>query len=713
MVAESLNQKPSSSEIIIPPLRRDLKIIEDTVSTGKEISWIIYDIVNGKYFRIHRKEYDIISHLSKEFKLKEFHELLTTSGIAVSEKEIISIINFLSMNSLLISRYFVTENILVRKIKAQKTAAAQKYLSSLLFLRLPIWNPDKFLNRTIDSVKFIFNKWTLSFLIALSCIGYICVIPQWSRLSSQFYSSLSYKGMIEYALAIVTLKIMHEFAHSYTAKSLNIPVRKMGLFFIIFFPRLYTDITDSWQVLERKKRMLIDGAGILFEIAVGGLAALLWLNTGSGIVNSIAYYVFAVSALSAILVNGNPLIKFDGYFLLMDFLNIDNLQRQSVTILRQHIYTHILGIKMQNLEPFQYPAWKTNLLIAFSISSFIYRFFLYTGIILIIYFMFTKTLAMILIVIEIYTLFYLPVTSEIKTISRYKAGMSQKKAMLAVSGLALLLVILFIPIPWNIEAPGEVSSLETASIFVSNEGFLKSIAAADSQTVNKGEALLQLENPFLKMDIKENKIELEILKTERNIASTKYEDLGIVKVKEEQLKGIKRKITEDERKQSLLTIKSPIAGTFAIFDKHLKPGKWLKKGDFIGEVVDRDKPVIFAYVKEKDISKVQIGDKAIFTLSDEIDGFYGKIISISLVPFDNWHNSPLLNISGGAIEVLESRPDNTLRLLHNYYRIVIEPRDKLSIPEARTGTIKIRKYSSVAGNFLRFALSLFQREFSF
>lgn len=713
MVAESLNQKKSSSEIIIPQLRKDLKIIEDAVSTDRETSWIIYDPVNGKYFRIHRNEYNIISHLSKEFKLREFYELLTSSGTTVSEKDILSVVDFLSQNSLIVGRYFVTESLLERKIKAQKSAAVQKYLSSLLFLRIPIWNPDKFLNSTYDKVKSFFNKWTLYFLAALSIIGYICVIPQWSRLSSQFYSSLSYKGMIEYGITIIILKILHEFAHAYTAKMLNIPVRKMGLFFIIFFPRLYTDITDSWQVLERKKRMLIDGAGIIFEIAVGGLAALFWLNTGAGVVNSISYYVFAISALSAILVNGNPFIKYDGYFLLMDFLNIDNLQKQATTVLRQNIYAPILGIKMQNQPPSSYPIWKNNLLIVFSIVSFIYRFFLYTGIILIVYFMFTKTLALLLVAIEIYTLFYLPLKSEVKALSRYQTTMDHKKKMLAVSGIVLLLIIIFIPIPWNIEAPGEVSSLETVSIFVQNEGFLKKITAADAQVVNKEDELALLEDPFLKMDIKENNLELEILKTERNTASTKYNDLGIVKVKKEQIISVEKKIAEEERKQALLTITAPIAGTFALFDKHLKPGKWLKKGELIGEVVDRDKTVVFAYVKEKDISEVQVGDKAIFTLSDEIDGYYGKVISVSLVPFEKWRNSPLLNTSGGSIEVLEPKSDGTLNLLHNYYRIVIEPKNKFSIPEGRTGIVKLRKYSSIAGNLFRFALSLFQREFSF
>ncbi len=101
------------------------------------------------------------------------------------------------------------------------------------------------------------------------------------------------------------------------------------------------------------------------------------------------------------------------------------------------------------------------------------------------------------------------------------------------------------------------------------------------------------------------------------------------------------------------------------------------------------------------------------TLSGDINGFYGKVNSFSLVPSDNWHNSPLLNISGGPIEVLESKPNGSLDILHNYYRITIIPDKKIVLPENRTGEVKIKKYSSIAGNFCRSILSIFQREVSF
>ncbi len=601
MVAEeNLNRQASVAETVISPLRSDLRIIEDN-SSGKEKSWIIFDPINGKYFRIHEKEHHVISLLAKEIRLKELMEAFNATGIHITEKEILSIVNFLTLNSLLVSRYLVTENILTNRSRLKKSTIVQRSLGSLLFLRVPIWNPDKFLDRTKDTVKFLFNKWALLTLAILSAIGYICVIPQWTRLSSQFYSSLSYKGAIQYAVTIIILKVLHEFAHAYTAKLHDVSVRKFGIFFIIFFPRLYTDLTDSWQIVERKKRILIDSAGILLEVAAGGIAALIWLNTGSGTVNGTAYYVFAVSALSAILINGNPLIKYDGYYLLMDVLNVDNLQRQSVTFFRQMVYSKLFGIKIHIDRSADFPSWKRNLLVAFSIASFIYRFFLYTGIILIIYFMFTKTLAVLLILAEIYTLFVMPIHNEIKTISKFKTNMNQKKTLLSVSFVLVVVIILIVPIPWNIEAPCETASLEAVSIFAPQEGFLQNINTPNGNKVKPGEVLIVLENPFLSMDIEESQLELKILHTQRNIASAKYENLGMVKIKEEQISGIKKKLKEDFREQELLTLKAPISGVFALFDIHLKTGKWIKKGELLGEVTNPEKAIIFAYVEEQDI----------------------------------------------------------------------------------------------------------------
>lgn len=225
--------------------------------------------------------------------------------------------------------------------------------------------------------------------------------------------------------------------------------------------------------------------------------------------------------------------------------------------------------------------------------------------------------------------------------------------------------------------------------------------------------MMVLENPFLDMEIRENKLDLEILNTQRNIASINYQDLGMVKVKEKQILSIRKKLNENIRKQKLLNLKAPISGVFILADIHLKPGKWIKKGEFLGEVTNPEKTVIFAYIEEKDISKVRLNDKALVTLSGEVDGFYGKVISLSLVPSDNWRNSPLLSVSGGPIEVLSAKPDGKLDILHNYYRVTIIPDSTTILPENLTGKVKIRKNSSIAGNFLRFALSLFQREFSF
>lgn len=713
MVANSINQKPSPADIIISPLRRDLKITEDHASANKEHSWIIYDPVNGKYFRIQTREHTVISLLSREISLKDLAANVASTGLKFTENELIAIINFLSTNSLTVGRYSITENLINRRNQLKKSAMVQKGLSSMLFLRIPVWNPDKFLDKTKDTISFLFNKWTLIAFALLSLSGYICAIPQWTRLSGQFYSSLSYKGLIQYSLSIIILKILHEFAHAYTAKALDIPVRKFGLFFIIFFPRLYTDLTDSWRLTDRKKRILIDSAGIIFEIAVGGMAALLWLNTGAGLINSISYYLFVVSTISAILVNGNPLIKFDGYFLLMDILNIDNLQKEGTTVLRHSVYKRILGIRLPDDSQTMLPSWKKNLLIVYAISSFIYRFFLYTGIILILYFMFMKSLAIILIFVEIYTLFILPLRNELKAITTFKKSISMKKAIISSSAVFILVLLVVLPLPWNIEAPCEVSSLNAVSIFAHNEGFLKNFIVPNGAKVKSGDELLVLENPFLKMEVKESNVELDILNTEKHIASTKYGDLAIIKIKEEQIAGVKNNLSETMRKQELLNVKAPISGVFALYDSNIKNGKWLNKGEPIGEVVDPEKTVIFSYIEEKNISMIKTGDSAYTILSGEISGFSGKVTAVSLVPSDDWRYSPLLDVSGGPIQVLKQNNNGTYDLMENYYRVIITPDESINIQQGRTGKTKIREYSSIAGNFFRFVLSVFYKESSF
>ena len=367
-------------QIYTGELRKDLRIFPGDKNNSGEKTWIIFDPVADKYFRISEKEHIIISFLAENSPIENLQIKIELIDSKITKEFILTVISFLNNNGLLQGNYKITENRLqqLRKLKAK--ALPSKLMSSYLFFRIPLLKPDNFLTKTTDIVKAIFNKWLLLFLFIISVCGYIGVVIHWHKFAAEIIGSLNYSGLIRYGITIIILKLFHELGHAYSAKFAGIRVRRFGIGVIIFFPRFFIDITDSWRLKGRKQRMLIDSAGILVELLIGGIAALIWLNTGPGTVNTISYFVFAVSIINTVLVNGNPFIRYDGYYLLMDLVNIDNLQRQGSLEIKLLSREYFFGIKEKVSHTIT--GWKKYFVIIYGISSFIYRIFLYTGIIL-------------------------------------------------------------------------------------------------------------------------------------------------------------------------------------------------------------------------------------------------------------------------------------------------------------------------------------------
>jgi len=699
-------------QIFSGELRKDLHIFQGIKDVKGNNTWVIFDPVADKYFRISEKEYIIVNQFYKNSALDEILERVKILDPDINKTHVLKVISFLRNSNLLQVSYKVTEHQLLKMRFLKQKTLPSKLMSSYLFFRIPLWNPDDFLNRTVDYIKIIFNKWMLLLFFIISICGYVSVVVHWQKFASTIISTLNYSGLIKYGITIIILKLFHEFAHAYSAKILGIRVRKFGIGFIIFFPRFYTDITDSWRLKSRRQRMLIDAAGIIIELLLGGVAALVWLNSGPGAVNTIAYFVFAVSIINTVLVNGNPFIRYDGYYLLMDFLNIDNLQRQGSAEIKKVVRRYFFGLYESVASAVT--GGRKYFLIVYGISSFIYRIFLYTGIILIVYVKFTKAVGVVLVILEIYVLIIKPISMEIRQIMLIKNKIKKKNFIITSTFFIIIIIILFAPLPWIVTFPCIVDSDKTNVIYIKQAGFIDELLNKNNKLVKNNELLFIQKNPFLEQISVEKQLRLQINKVEldqlRSRVINKQSENGLI----QKILNLENDLNENLRKLDLLNVKSPIGGIFVLFDWHLKNGKWVEHGEVIGEVYSTDEIVISAFVKEENINKVSIGDRVKFYIHKDIKPYYGKIIRINSVPSKIWKPSPLLSNSGGPIEVL-GRENNYQYLLKNYYyQVTIQPESEYKdLKYSRTGIVQLRVYSSIGINFIRLVIRTIQKELTF
>ena len=212
-------------------------------------------------------------------------------------------------------------------------------------------------------------------------------LPEISREYSFFFNL---ENLLYLWATILITKLIHEFSHAYVAKSFGLRVPQMGIAFLIFFPCLFCNTTDAWQLADRRQRMAISAAGIISEAAIAILSTYLWHFSRPGMFNSLAFYLMAVSFISTVLFNGNPLMKFDGYFILIDYIGIPNLQAKSSGYLRYLFLNRVLG--NDTVPNTADSPSESRLFGIYGVSFFLYRIFLYTGIVAGVYYRFDKSL---------------------------------------------------------------------------------------------------------------------------------------------------------------------------------------------------------------------------------------------------------------------------------------------------------------------------------
>lgn len=702
-------QGQEQQKYYIGRLRNDLELFRGEANIAGDSTWVIFDPVADAYFKISDVNYHMIRALSGNMELEQYLEKLKSVGIHADKMEVVKLVKFLQDSNLFMPRYLQSEAQANKMREMKKKMFWQRLMSTYLFFKIPIVKPDRFLNRTIDIVQHILNKWTLALLWIISIAGYIGLVMNWQKFTEKFISSISLQGLARYSLAVIAVKFIHEFAHAYAAKINGVRVRRMGLAIVFFVPRLYSDLTDSWRIHDWKKRFLIDGAGIISEIIIGGFAALVWVNTVPGLTHSVAYFVFAVSIINTVMINGNPFIRYDGYFMLMDFVGIDNLQQRANERTRALWRKHLFGLDLPTNDHTK--GWKRYFLVIFGICAFVYRIFLYTSIILIVYFQFPKAIGIVLLCLEVYLLIIKPLTGEIKFLTMMRKKMNRTKALLSYTGIAVILLCFFLPLPWDVILPCEVRPEKFERIYA-HSGYISDIKIKDGQEVKKNQLLFKQSNPYLSWKLQEALVAIKRDETILDQAQSSVKRLGEIKIDRRALQSSRNLVKELKRKEALLNLRSKIDGIFAFYDQKLKIGKWLSKGAVIGEVYNPKLKKVVAYVGEDEMRKLQAGDKIKLHLKRDLKSYSGVITAVNDVAAE-LEPTPLLDVFGGSILSNQNPHRGYFKPLHPCYQVTIKINESVELPIGRSGAINIRKYSSIGGNITRKVIHVLQRELSF
>ena len=540
--------------------RRDL-VIQETMYQG-ETSWVVKDPVAMKFFRVQEPEKIALEMLDGAHSYQDILDKLETSfpEFNLRIEEVHGLVNSFHTNGLLISNApGQSAPLQVKRNKELKQKATQ-LLMSLMSIRFPGVDPERFLAWLYPKVSWFFTRTftAICFLICLAAsILVLSNLDEFYRRLPEFQQFFNLKNIFFMGAIMIVTKSIHELGHGLMCKHFGGECHEIGFMLLVMTPAMYCNTSDSWLLLNKWHRIAIGAAVMYVEIVLAAISTFVWWYTQPGVIHYMALNTIFLCSVSTLLFNANPLLRYDGYYMLSDFLEIPNLGQKSKTAMISKLRTVCLGMKPINNR--MMPKRKQVSFAGYAVASFLYRWFIMFAIFWFIIKIFepygVEVIGYLMVGVSLIGMVGIPMYKLVKFFLYPGRFREVKKVRFAISTAFVLLLgfcIFAIPIPHKISASFVVQPVEGANIFVTQPGILTKVNFVPGDEVRKGDVIAELENidhelaleqlkgqlAGLTADLARMKLSADelpqssklIMTTETNIAATKKQIKAVEKI---------------------------------------------------------------------------------------------------------------------------------------------------------------------------------------
>ncbi len=661
-----------SGPVALPPLREDLKLLPGAPAADGSPTWTLHDPARHRFIRIGWLEFEILARWGLRSSVAVAQSVSAETTIRATESDVLEFLRFAYQAGLIVPMGEIGLKRLVGESTGQKLSASSWLLKNYLFFRIRLLNPDPILGRIEPLLRWMLTPRFAVVLAMLAALGFYLISRQWQVYTHSFLHLFTLEGALMVAIALGLAKAVHEFGHGLMAKRFGSRVPGMGVAVLVLLPVLWTDTTDAWRLTDRRKRFLIDASGMLAEITLAVFASLAWSVLPDGPVRTAAFLLSSSTWVLTVLVNVNPLMRFDGYFLLSDWLDVPNLQERGFAIGRWFLRETLF--KLGDPPPEHFPPHKQRILIAYSLSAMVYRFSLFLGIALVVYHMTFKALGLFLMAVEIWWFIARPILREAAEWRRRLAIGRPSNRALATFGVIGLALLLFV-IPWrrDLTAPALLRAEHQTILYAAEPGRLTKLSR-NGDRIEQGGTIFTLEAPSVTFHRATAAANLAGIEARMKGIAFDPEQAATVEVGYRELQGAVAELAQVDAQEAQLTVRAPFAGIVTDVPPALRLDEWLPRREALGMLIDPSHQVVEAYIAESDLGRVHPGADATFYPENGDPPVAVTVASIGTAPVRSLDTLDLASVYGGGVAV---RKDAAGKLVPEttVYHAILTPRE--------------------------------------
>ena len=575
-------------------------------SYRKTVWYVLRDETTGKHHRFNQAAYNFIRQIDGSRSISEIWQALNEElgDDAPTQDDVIRLLGTLHFANFLHTNITADIEKLIDRRKKERKQLFKTRFGNPLALRFPLLDPDAFLSRYLPYVAPLFTRTAGIIALLVIMFAALQMVRNWEILSNYAVeNSLSSYNLFLMWLVYPFIKIVHELGHGFAVKRWGGEVHELGIMLLVLMPVPYVDASAASSFRSKYKRMFVGAAGIIVELLLAAVALIIWLNIQQGLVSELLFNVMLIGGVSTLLFNGNPLLKFDGYFVLADAVEIPGLGVRANKYYGYLIQRYVFNVK--SLESPIMAAGESLWFIIYAASAFVYRLFLMVAITLFVanqYFFIGVGLA-------IWALFMqavMPVYKWFKHLFTSPVLMQRRERAIAVTAafiISVTAVIFMIPVPLNTVTEGVVWLPEKSHVRAMADGFVDSVLVKPGAIVTKGSQLIVTSDPLVKAELKLLKAQYRELEV-KHVALVS-EDIVQAQITLEEMKLIQGKIAFIEKQINELVMESAEDGVFVMADASEMQGYFVKQGDPVAYVINYDEVNVRVVVPQNAIGLVR------------------------------------------------------------------------------------------------------------